>query len=44
MSHTETKQREFLLKIAIPIVIVWGVIVIARAGYAFGQWLYDVLN
>jgi hypothetical protein len=29
-------------KIALPMFVVWAIIIIARAGYSFGQWLYDV--
>jgi hypothetical protein len=36
----KTKRNELLLKIMIPIAIVWGIVIIAKAGYAFGQWLF----
>lgn len=31
-------------KFAIPLAIVWGVIVIAKSGYAFGQWLFAMMH
>lgn len=36
----KTKRNELLLKIVIPIAIVWGIVIITKAGYAFGQWLF----
>jgi hypothetical protein len=32
------------MKIAIPLAVVWGVIVIAKSGYAFGQWLFAMIH
>lgn len=41
-------KEEFLksnyFKILLPVIILWGVIVIAKGGYAFGQWLYAFLH
>jgi hypothetical protein len=33
-----------LFKILLPIVVVLGIINIAKSGYLFGQWLHNVLN
>lgn len=41
-SHS-TRQKTFM-KILIPIVVVLGVIIIAKAGYDFGQWLHQAVN
>jgi hypothetical protein len=40
----KTKQNKLFLKIAIPVAIVWGVIVIAKSGYVFGQWLFTMFH
>jgi hypothetical protein len=40
----KTKRNEFLLKVFIPIALAWGIIVIAKSGYAFGQWLFAVTH
>jgi hypothetical protein len=36
----KSKQAKFLIGLA----IVFGILLIAKAGYDFGQWLQDVLN
>jgi hypothetical protein len=36
----KSKQSKFVLGMAIVI----GIIVIAKSGYAFGQWLHQVMN
>jgi hypothetical protein len=38
----ENKEKKNLLKILIPIVIVWGVIKLFNAGYLTGKWLYII--
>lgn len=43
MKNQERFKANFF-KILIPIVIVWGIITIARGGYHTGQWLYDLLH
>lgn len=40
----KTKRNELFLKIMIPIAVVWGIVVIAKAGYAFGQWLFAMIH
>lgn len=40
----KTKLNERFLKIAIPMAVVWGVIVIAKSGYMFGQWLFAMVH
>jgi hypothetical protein len=32
------------IKILIPLAIVWGVIIIFKSGFSFGQWLYVLLH
>gem|GEM_PF-2096855 len=38
------KTNELFLKIMIPIVLVWAVIILAKSGYAFGQWLFALIH
>ncbi|MFZ6001395.1 MAG: hypothetical protein ACOYW3_12870 [Bacteroidota bacterium] len=38
------KRKELALKIFIPLLVVWGIITIFKAGYAVGVWLYAVLH
>jgi hypothetical protein len=39
MSREEFLQSKYF-KILLPLLVVWGIIVIFKGGYAFGQWLY----
>jgi len=36
------KSKQF--KILLPFVVILGIIIIARAGFDFGEWLKDVIN
>lgn len=35
-----TTRYSILIKIAVPVAIVWGIISLFKAGYVTGQWLY----
>jgi hypothetical protein len=37
-------QKIVFMKILIPLVVVWGVIQIAQAGFVTGNWLYQLLH
>jgi hypothetical protein len=39
-----TKKNATFWKIAIPIAVVWGVIIIFKAGYSFGVWLFALTH
>jgi hypothetical protein len=45
-NDTEVKevQKTTVMQILIPLVIVWGAIQIAQAGYVAGKWLYLLLH
>ena len=38
------KSTVNFLKIMIPLIIVWGVITIFKAGYVFGVWLFNITH
>jgi len=40
----KAKLNDRFWKIAIPLAVVWGVIIIAKSGYAFGQWLFAMIH
>jgi hypothetical protein len=42
-ASNSTRQKAFM-KILIPMIVVLGVIIIAKAGYDFGQWLHQAVN
>ena len=41
-THNFFKSKEF--KILLPFILILGIISIAKAGYHFGQWLYQIVN
>lgn len=36
--------RKRFWKIVFPLAVIWGVILIAKSGYAFGQWLFALTS
>ena len=44
MTATPEATKKNFMKILIPMLVVLGVIVIAKAGYDFGQWLHQAIN
>ena len=44
MTATPEATKKNFMKILIPMLVVLGIIIIAKAGYHFGQWLHAVMN
>lgn len=43
MSKEEFLKSKYF-KILLPLLVVWGIIIIFKGGYTFGQWLYAFMH